>query len=102
MGTGKAAPMPVVLLQALSGHQPLVFLHAVQRDEGQKDGDGLHILLIFGIPAIVLILADLQPAGAAEHDENDTGISGQGQRPLSDAGQTSDTGDHTAGRGQAV
>ena len=36
-------------------------------DEGDQDGDGLDVLLVLGVFAVVLVLADLQTAGAGEH-----------------------------------
>ena len=41
-----------------SGNQPLVLFHAVQRNERQQNGDCLYILLVLGVIAVVLILAD--------------------------------------------
>ena len=77
-------------------NQPLMLFNAVQRDKGQQDRNGGHILLIFGIIAIVLILADLQAAGTAEHDEDDANIADSHHDPLP-AGNGTDTGDQHAG-----
>lgn len=71
-----------------SGHQPLVLLHAVERDEGDHDGHGLDVVLIFRVTAVVLVLADLQAAGAAEHDVDDAGVAQEGHGPLACAGET--------------
>ena len=46
------------------GDQPLVLFNAVQRNKGNQNGYGLDVLLVFGIIAVVLVLADLQTAGA--------------------------------------
>jgi len=71
-----------------SGDQPLVLLHTVERDEGQQDGHGGHIFLILGILAIVLILADLQAACTAEHDEDDADIANGNDDPLTPMADT--------------
>ena len=79
-----------------SGDQPLMLLHDVQRDERQQNRHGLYILLVLGIIAVVLILANFQTAGAAEHDENDADIAHSHNDPLP-TGDSTDTGDHHTG-----
>ena len=58
----------------LSGYQPGMFLNTVNRYKGQQDRCSLHIILISRHMSVILVLADLQPPGAAEHDINDTDI----------------------------
>ena len=74
-----------------------MLFHAVQRDEGQQDRHGLNILLILRIVAVVLVLADLQTAGAAEHHEDDAHIADQRHDPLTPVLQTANAGEHHTG-----
>ena len=79
-----------------SGHEPLVFLHTVKRDEGQQDGHGLDEFLILGILAVVLVLADLQTAGTGEHDKDDAAVTDCAHEPLP-APDGANAGDQHAG-----
>ena len=64
------------------GNQPLVLLHAVQGNEGHQDRHGSYILLIFGIVTVILVLADLQATGTAEHDKDDADVTDGHHQPL--------------------
>ena len=57
-----------------SGYQPGMFLDTEDRHKGQQDRRGLYIGLIGRHMSVILILADLQPSGPAEHNINDTNI----------------------------
>ena len=78
-----------------SGDEPFVLFDAVQRNKRHEDRHGLHILLVFGIRAVVFVLADFQPARAGEHDIGDQGIAQRHQRPLP-AGHGADAADDCA------
>ena len=57
-----------------SGYQPGMFLDTVDRHKGQQDRRGLYIILVGRHMSVILVLADLQPSGPAEHNINDTNI----------------------------
>ena len=80
-----------------SGHQPFVFFHAVQGDEGQQNRHGGDVFLVFGVGAVVLVLADLQAAGAAEHHEDDARIAHGHDDPLADAADGTNAANQHAG-----
>ena len=74
-----------------------MLFQAVERNKGQQDGDGLYILLILGIIAVVLVLVDLQAAGTAEHNEDNAEAAYQHHNPLTNAGNTAESGDQHTG-----
>ena len=79
-----------------SGDQPLILLDGVQGDEGDQDGHGLDVLLVLGIVAVILVLADLQAASTGEHNEDDADVTNGDDQPLP-AGDRADAGDQYAG-----
>ena len=85
--------MPAFLLR----YKELVLLYAVKRNEGQQNGNGGNELLILGITAVVLVLTELQTAGTAEHNKNNSCITNKNNDPLAEAGDSADTGNENAG-----
>ena len=78
-------------------YKELVFLYAVKGNEGQQNGNGGNELLILGITAVVLVLTELQTAGTAEHNKNNSCITNKNNDPLAEAGDSADTGNENAG-----
>jgi hypothetical protein len=74
-----------------------VILYGVERDERDHDRSRGFVFLIFRVGAVVLVLADFQPAGAAEHDVDDAGIAEEGADPFRRAAADDDSGDEDTG-----
>ena len=69
----------VALLLSL---QPLVFHHAVERDEWKQDGGVVYVGLVFGVVTVDFVLAQLQATGTAEHNVDDADVAYGGDDPL--------------------
>lgn len=74
-----------------------MIFHRIERDERDHDRRPGFVFPVFRIAPIVLVLADLQPAGSAEHDIYDPGVTEDGTDPLEGAVINADPGDENAG-----
>lgn len=74
-----------------------MILYGVERDERNHDRGCGFVFLIFRVGAIVLVLADFQPSGAAEHDVDDAGVAEEGADPFRRTTVDGDSGDEDTG-----
>ena len=82
-------------LTARSRNEPCVFFHTVKGDKRHHDRNGLDVFLVFGIVTVVFVLTELQSAGTAEHNEDNTDIADCHDDPLP-AADKADAGDENA------
>ena len=62
-----------------------MFFHRVERNEGNHNRCGGFIFPVFWIVPVVLVLTNLKPAGSAEHNVDDPGVTEDGDDPLKGA-----------------
>lgn len=74
-----------------------MILYGVERDERDHDRGRGFVFLILWIGAVVLVLADFQPAGTAEHDVDDAGVAEDGADPFRHTTVDGDSGDEDTG-----
>ena len=59
-----------------------MIFHRVERNEGNHDRCGGFVFPVFRIISVVLVLTDLKPAGSAEHNVDDPGVTEDGDDSL--------------------
>ena len=69
-----------------------MILYGVEGDERDHDRGRGFVFLIFRVGAVVLVLTDFQPAGAAEHDIDDAGVAEEGADPFRRTAVDDDSG----------
>ena len=75
-----SAALRGIIISALRD-QPGMFLHRVNRYEGDNDRHSLYIFLISRVVTVIPVLPELQSAGSAEHDIDDSDIAKERDDP---------------------